>query len=393
LVSTHATTQSDFNIWAAISDPLPESTTETLGADHYFRHQLKSTLGYLNKSYGDPATSADVGGNAQYVGSPKKPFPLIRWNNRPFANVYELMEVPASSAARLGMEFSVGANSYGPLIVERHFSHLLNFFEPNSGFSRVLELIHIPSKFVGSETIFHPMTFFSGAAGTELYKTPFNSISSFREPGKININTVTSRLVFRGLMPHLSATEADNLFNQLVGSRRGTAGSTVTMLDPVPGMPSIVNVPFRAASEADLVPPVPTMSRKSSQVTLLRSVDGTEDTEPLFAQSPSTQYDYNNGQRNAAFRYQGIERISNLVTTRSNVYAVWVTVGFFEVTPGVIDEGHPDGYRLGAELGSDTGEVKRHRGFYLLDRSIPVGFDRGQNLNVDRAIMLKRFIE
>ena len=54
---------------------------------------------------------------------------------------------------------------------------------------------------------------------------------------------------------------------------------------------------------------------------------------------------------------------------------------------------HADGYQLGAELGSDTGEIVRHRAFYIIDRSIPVGYERGQNHNVNRAILLKRFIE
>jgi len=48
---------------------------------------------------------------------------------------------------------------------------------------------------------------------------------------------------------------------------------------------------------------------------------------------------------------------------------------------------------LGKELGSDTGNIKRHRAFYLIDRSIPVAFEPGENHNVDRAIVLRRFIE
>jgi hypothetical protein len=90
-----------------------------------------------------------------------------------------------------------------------------------------------------------------------------------------------------------------------------------------------------------------------------------------------------------------MERLANLTTTRSNVYAIWITVGYFEVVPwqGGVDAGHPDGLQLGAELGTDTGEITRHRGFYILDRSIPVGFERGFNHNVERAILLKRFIE
>ena len=67
----------------------------------------------------------------------------------------------------------------------------------------------------------------------------------------------------------------------------------------------------------------------------------------------------------------------------------------FRSRPGAggIDAGHPDGYQLGSELGSDTGEIERHRAFYIFDRTIPVGFQRGQDLNVEDAILVRRFIE
>ena len=120
---------------------------------------------------------------------------------------------------------------------------------------------------------------------------------------------------------------------------------------------------------------------------------------PLF-QFTSAQ-DVNNTDRNPFFHYQGLERLGNLVTTRSNVYSVWITVGYFEAKPNRFTTpaglaryaAHPDGYELGQEMGSDTGEIVRHRAFYMIDRTIPVGFQRGQDLNVDKAIILKRYIE
>ena len=89
----------------------------------------------------------------------------------------------------------------------------------------------------------------------------------------------------------------------------------------------------------------------------------------------------NDHDRNPFFRYQALQRLGNLTTTRSNVYAVWITVGNFEVhrrelLPQEIAAGitsvdrnvYLEGYTLGRELGGDTGEVKRHRAFYVIDR-------------------------
>ena len=98
-----------------------------------------------------------------------------------------------------------------------------------------------------------------------------------------------------------------------------------------------------------------------------------------------------------------MQKVGNLFSTNSNCYAVWITVGYFEVeandtdnnpnTPGVIDAAHPDGLRLAQEVGADNGTVKRHRSFYIIDRSIPVGYEPGHRHNTDKAILLKRFIE
>jgi hypothetical protein len=45
------------------------------------------------------------------------------------------------------------------------------------------------------------------------------------------------------------------------------------------------------------------------------------------------------------------------------------------------------------EIGSDTGEIVRHRAFYIYDRSIPVGFEPGKDHNFADGLLLKRFIE
>ena len=139
--------------------------------------------------------------------------------------------------------------------------------------------------------------------------------------------------------------------------------------------------------------------------TILREHNGPK---PLFAADSDNPY--NNTDRNAFFRYQPMSRLANLVTTRSNVYAVWVTIGFFEVedAPDWSDNAvrtrfnddinlykrvYPDGYAFGKEAGHETGDIERLRGFAIIDRSIPVAFEPGEDLNTENVIRLKRRIE
>ena len=155
--------------------------------------------------------------------------------------------------------------------------------------------------------------------------------------------------------------------------------------------------------------PNPLQPTREINATLLREAPTAG--KPLFSFTDSSAYD--NTDRNPYFRYQGLQRLGNLVTTRSNVYAVWITVGYFEVTPAPTTASnppskhsdgtpftaadyktvYPDGYQLGRELGVDTGEVERHRAFYIIDRTLPVGFQRGQDLNTEKSILVNRFIE
>ncbi len=96
-------------------------------------------------------------------------------------------------------------------------------------------------------------------------------------------------------------------------------------------------------------------------------------------------------------RYGPINRLGNLVGTRSNVYAVWMTLGYFEVdSSGNWCEVDPvTGVLItpAVEAGSDTGEIERHRAFYMIDRTIPVGYENGQDHNTDDVFRVQRFIE
>ena len=253
----------------------------------------------------------------------------------------------------------------------------------------------MPSPFVGTEIQGNP-TVFSGSPGHTFFP-PFNRIPNYREPGRLNLNTIgvppTSGVpagwtALMNYYPGLSTS----VFNQFATSRRGHAN------DMDAGFPTRFANPFRSYAGQLLMVPTATAppdldltAGGEVNATLLRR-DPTSGGQPLFLFNSIV--DCNNTARNPFFSYQGLQRLGNLVTTRSNVFAAWITVGTFEVQPwGSIDAGHPDGYMLGQEVGADTGDVKRHRAFYIFDRSIPVGFQRGMDLNVDKTIVLKRYIE
>jgi hypothetical protein len=89
--------------------------------------------------------------------------------------------------------------------------------------------------------------------------------------------------------------------------------------------------------------------------------------------------------RSAAHQQLALTRLGNLATDQSNVFAVWITVGLFEV----------DGTTMGVgkEVGSDLGQVRRFRSFQIIDRSIPVMYQPGVLNNATEAVLLSRRLQ
>jgi len=525
--------------------------------------------------YGDYRGAPTIDENITGTGTGEtSTYPWFTWNNRPFVSESELLQVPRSSSSRMLKDYSVmnkalaagdqisaysGGQKFDPstgadaadhnlvryVRLVAGFGHLQNFlnstvepasikFDANSdpvpvgaaNLSRLLDYVHTPSRFVATDALLNPSVFSSNTVNTianpddprQSLLAPFNRVSDYREPGKVNLNTVVGQriaptdpasgsLVPGVGLPQLWSDVYDgvthrirdaNLTNNngtplnpnddtlvasghfgpawrdVVLSRRGYVDpllpGSITGADRVElvlnnASPTFFSNPFRSAEAGDLVP-LQSLVQDGIQASTLRThpfrpgdayawgatrfdsdANGlTDDAReagigdnaafdnssaggapvPLFSELASSAAV--DGTRNSAMHYMPLTRMDNLTTNRSGVFGVWVTVGYFEVTkaPRWDDGGtaaqqaeaqatrdkfsnqaggdlaaaralynrvYPQGYQLGKELGSETGDIDRQRAFYIIDRTRPVAFKPGEDVNVEDAILLRRRIE
>lgn len=407
------------NLWRhEPEDQTPQNDRGSVPASYRLKPHLAHSLGFLNYhlNRGGAGPQRLPRGPGQYLGDPQQPFPWLTWLNRPFVNQYELMLVPAYRPYELLHAYRTATippntpNPYQPASPEQvPFPHLLNFFEstltPRPSTStrtsplvyRLLDYVGVPSPYIYTEIQVPPAQVVTGTG--HFFRPPFNRVPLYREPGRMNINTLAGPGVGEGLVSAFPGLWDMGLWDMFVASRKGSAPLSTN--DPVliqramltcdPTQPSRFMRPFRAWFGNYLVPSSIT-EQEEVEATALRSVSASGVRRPLL-ENRSTQL-CTHSDYNPYFRYQGYQKLGNLVTTRSNVYAVWITVGYFEVSWGGSPSAIlPDGYVLGQELGLDRGEVRRHRAFYIIDRTIPVGFERGEDHNVEKTILLRRFIE
>ena len=370
-----------------------QNLNERLALNQGFEYDLKVTLGFLNRGYGPPRQDGTPQDN--------RPFPWLQWNNRPFVSNTEMMQVPYSRSSRLLHDFDImDIDNSDPYdddrdLISGQFPHLINFFNANNS-ADLFEYTETPTQY---DAAYNYMPGFEGNTygADELYP-PFNKYSFFRDPGKININTVFDPAVFAGVMNgHGSGSAANGLliYSDWVNSRRAYVPNVFGLYNN--DIPTQFQNPLRPIASTDMVP-LSGMIYNGDETTypsLLRGNDNNEegnDNNHILLGNAYPDH-ARNTQRNPTFKYQALQRMSNLATSRSNVYAVWVTVAYFEVSSVQNSVMHPDGFVLGPELGLDTGQAKRHRIFSIIDRSIPAAYDGGNNHNVEKTILHRTVIE
>ena len=251
------------------------------------------------------------------------------WPNRPFVSSAELYLVPEQDAAGM-LQSYVQPTSAANLPAIAAASIPAGLFD----------VVHVPTRFAGIHTTTGTAAAAALAnAGIYPVITPVNQLSSFREPGRVNLNTVSSDDVW-------AATVAGPLHNS------GTAAPVVSRATanfsakPATGMHALLALSGSSAIAASgNTPPVN---------------DGHASLAPLKNLNP-------------IHNIYTATRLANTATIRSNVFGVWITVR--------------------ESVANDPDSIKLHRAFYIFDRSIPVGFEPGKDHNVWDAVLLRRIIE
>ena len=118
-------------------------------------------------------------------------FSWLAWNNRPFISQYELLLVPGEQSSQLLRNYSLplGSSPYDTMSPSPQYGHLLNFFHASRSdsvtnarnFYRLLDYVHVPSRFIGVDTVLNPDWF---GRGNPLITDPTqNPIVNPRLPG------------------------------------------------------------------------------------------------------------------------------------------------------------------------------------------------------------------
>jgi hypothetical protein len=317
-----------------------------------------------------------MAGSSDYLGQHMH----LPWNDAPFMNSGEIMLVPSSAPGRLGIEFhdngpdntfwgSQPRFGYHDVPSANLYLDWLDFDMP-----RWFDFAHVPSKFTGTRNI---------------------DGSIYREPGKFNLNTMTEEgwNALRNGRSHFPSYDEFYTYRQWLGNQTDYPAEFR---------------PFRSPSATRLVPPLETTNDALFGPPISATLLGWEfgGKSVMMDESANNPYSV----------LDNVMRLSDVTTTRSNVFGVWITVGYFKVekcenlaelkakftnhnfdhiaNDAMFKAVYPDGYVLGTEMGQEDRSVRRYRAFYLIDRSSPLDeFYRGMDLEKANAVILKKIVQ
>lgn len=257
------------------------------------------------------------------------PFDWLATLDRKVFNGMELLHVPGFKPHELTQQFMTGGVDINNKPVNKH-QHRAPWYDQSARIFRFLEYPEgghrIQGVTVGGRTV-----------------------------GRLNINTMWDVETFRAMVDvrwsdYYVESDVDNAFSAMLQSR--TPGTVPGTSDrPFRGLAA----PITAAGDLQYPNGV------GIEDTLLRS-DPNAPNRRLFEVTTLPNY----ANKHPFLQEQMFVRMGYHVTTRSNVFAVYLTVGFFEV----LDDSDPTKPpKLGQEIGKAENRHIRHRMFSIVDRS------------------------
>ncbi len=266
----------------------------------------------------------------------KLPFDWLVHLDRPLTNPLELLHVSAFKPHELTQQFMDDLDGDETLQPSERFLHLAPWFDPAARLYRFLE--------------FFECTLQEGQ-------------SPNHRAGKMNLNMMFDEELFFGMadLPPAFQNQLQAIFANFKAQRDGAF--------PLLGLPN-----HRPLWSLSVGPQAPVMlGNQPSQFP--NGTTGISETwlREAAPNNPSAtgprlfellEPDGMGGFRQSDHPYERhrlLSKLSNNLTTRSNVFAVWITVGYFEVD----NQG-----KLMQEIGRADGRNKRHRMFAVVDRSV-----------------------
>jgi hypothetical protein len=339
------------------------------------------------------------------------PFDWLTFLDRQLTNPMEILQVPAVSPVNLTQTFVLGIDTPGGRQVHQHLAQWLDSTVPTGQSTRLfraLELLgtrdraagmsgggRVPGR-VNINTLWDLGTLLdnppTAAPGTPFLNPDPTLVVNQPTLGQTRLG---SNDVFRAVCDaspsnRFNQNDVDQIYAKLIRSRTlnltGTPGFTDRpfrgfavpisggALTGDPQFQTTYNVPDMTSPTAQAPP-----GTYNGQVQASDNGIGLEDT--LFRSAPFATPPPNgpptpvnsgplgplfgvNAGKHPYLQTELLRKVGATLTTRSNVFAVWVTVGMFEVTDETVNP-----VRLGKEVGSDTGTQKRTRMFSVVDRT------------------------
>jgi hypothetical protein len=367
---------------------------------------------FITESGSNPRIIGPYVTGTAYTSDPSKsttqfPVSWFHWPNRPFISQAELFLVPTGTSSGADAASRMLANYSFPYLQESGSTTLPRPFHSLASStnsitiggtsaplgSLILEATYAPSRFAGNtltvsgssvEILGLNTLLISGS--TISTRGSLGELSKWREPGKVNVNTIVpsttvrssttplpDEVVWTTLLGTLCAPNPFAPLPEITSTIPAVPAIPRSRGNPtIPAIPAIPKQPIQPSKKADSLAKTLFLLTGTNAEQLLSGTSA--ETTPLADYTTPPNEDLYPRDRNPFFAYAQAIRLANTATIRSQVFAVWITVKITDDSPN-----------------APSPVTKRM--FAIIDRSIPVGYAPGQDLNVRDTIRLKRYLD